>query len=376
MIPLSKPTITEQDKQAVMAVLDSGMLVQGPRVAELEQRWAEVCQTRHAIATSNGTTALHVALLAHGIGPGDEVITTPFTFIASVNSIVYVGATPVFVDVCADSFNLDLDQIEQAITPRIKAILAVHLYGQSVAMDQLMAIAQRHHLLVIEDCAQAIGADFRGQPVGSFGTGCFSLYATKNVMSAEGGMITTNDDAVARKARMLRGHGMERRYHHDILGFNFRLSDLHAAIGLSQLTQLDQFTARRRYNAAYLSQHIRRPGVMTPVQTGGHVWHQYTVRVATDSLSRNSDCGGRLGWGQSPSFTRDEVVQKLTAAGIGVGVFYPIPAHQQRHLLEMKLGGGSFPVAEQLSREVLSLPVHPALTEDDLEKIAEAVNQL
>lgn len=366
MIPISKPTITEQDKQAVMAVLDSGMLVQGARVAELEQCWAKVCGTQHAIATSNGTTALHVAMLAHGIGPGDEVITTPFTFIASVNSIVYAGATPVFVDICPDDFNINPDLIEQAITPRTKAILPVHLYGQPAAMGRIMAIAQQHKLIVIEDCAQAIGANYRGQSVGSFGTGCFSLYATKNVMSAEGGMLTTNDPEIARKARMLRAHGMERRYHHDMLGFNFRLSDLHAAIGLSQLSQLDEFTARRQHNAAYLSQHIQRPGVITPMQTdqaSSHVWHQYTVRII-------------VGEGMALTCTRDEVVQKLTAAGVGSGVFYPIPAHLQRHLIERGLGGGHFPVAEQLAHEVVSLPVHPALTDVDLEKIVEAVNQL
>ena len=377
MIPISKPTITEQDKQAVLAVLDSGMLVQGPRVAELEQHWAAVCGAKHAIATSNGTTALHVAMLAHGIGPGDEVITTPFTFIASVNSIIYAGATPVFVDICPDDFNINPDLIEQAITPWTKALLPVHLYGQPVAMDRIMEIAQRHNLIVIEDCAQAIGADTRGQPVGSFGTGCFSLYATKNVMSAEGGMITTNDDAIAHTCRLLRAHGMERRYQYDLLGFNFRLSDLHAAIGLSQLGQLETFTTQRRHNAEYLNQHIQNPAVITPKVTerpersersgrcanersarcgNGHVWHQYTLRIV--------------------GLPRDAAMQKLTEAGVGCGVFYPIPAHQQRHLIERGLGGGHFPVAEQLCEQVLSLPVHPSLSQADLEIIVGAVNSL
>ena len=279
MIPLSKPYLGEAERQAVLEVLDSGMLVQGERTAQLEAAFAAVCGTRHAIATSSGTTALHIACLAHGLGPGDEVITTPFTFIASVNCILYVGARPVFVDVEEDTFNLNPALIEAAITPATRAILPVHLYGYPCDMDAILDIARRHRLVVIEDAAQAIGATYQGKPVGSFGTGCFSLYATKNVMSAEGGMITTDDDDLAERCRLLRNHGMPRRYHHQLLGYNFRMSDLHAAIGLTQIKRLEEFTARRRAHAAYLNTHLRR--VITPqVRPGyGHVWHQYTVRV-------------------------------------------------------------------------------------------------
>ena len=252
MIPISKPYIGEEEKKAVLEVLDSGMLVQGPRVAKFEEKFAAACGTKFAVATSSGTTALHLALLAHGIGPGDEVITTPFTFMASVNSILYTGAKPVFVDIQADSFNIDPEQVERAVTPRTKAILPVHLYGQSCDMDRLMAIAARHQLAVIEDACQAVGAEFHGKRVGGFGTGCFSLYATKNVMSAEGGMITTDDEALAQKCRMLRNHGMQRRYYHDLLGYNFRMTDLNAAIGLAQIERLEAFTAQRQANAAYL----------------------------------------------------------------------------------------------------------------------------
>lgn len=359
MIPISKPLITDEDKQAVMAVLDSGMLVQGPRVAELEAAWAEVCGVKHAVATSNGTTALHVALLAHGIGPGDEVITTPFTFIASVNSILFTGATPVFVDICAENFNINADLIEAAITPRTRAILPVHLFGRPARMDAILELAARHGLVVIEDAAQAIGASVDGRMCGSFGAGCFSLYATKNVMSAEGGMITSNDDAFARRCRLLRAHGMERRYHHDLLGYNFRMSDLHAAIGLSQLRRLDQFTRLRRENAAYLSRSIATPHAVVPlVDDGiGHAWHQYTVRIA--------------------GMERDAAVAQLTAAGVGSGVFYPIPAHRQAHIIERGLDRGvHLPEAERAAREVLSLPVHPALTASELETIARSVNEL
>jgi dTDP-4-amino-4,6-dideoxygalactose transaminase len=364
MIPISKPYIGEEEKQAVLDVLESGMLVQGPRVAKLEEAWATVCGVEHAIATSNGTTALHTALLAHGIGPGHEVITTSFTFVASVNSIIYAGAKPVFVDILPCCFNIDPDLIEAAITPRTKAIMAVHLFGLPCQMDRIMAIAERRGLVVIEDAAQAIGADFNGQPAGSFGTGCFSLYATKNVMSGEGGMITTSDDVIARKCRMLRAHGMERRYYHDMLGYNYRMTDLHAAIGYAQLMRLDEFTAKRRANAAYLNEHIRNASVVTPASSRtagcsdgvGHVWHQYTVRVLNDR--------------------RDAAIEKLSADGVGTGVFYPVPAHRQKHIVEMGYGDSCLPVSEQASREVLSLPVHPSLSADDLKIIADAVNAL
>lgn len=357
MIPISKPFIGEAETKAVLEVLASGFLVQGPRTAQLEEKFAAVCGARYAVATANGTTALHVALLAHGVGPGDEVITTPFTFQASVNSIIYTGARPVFVDIAEDTFNINPDLIEAAITPHTKAIMPVHLYGYPCDMDAILAIADRHGLTVIEDAAQAIGAAYKGKRVGSFGTGCFSLYATKNVMSGEGGMITTDDEAVAQRCRMIRNHGMQRRYYHEMLGFNFRMSDLHAAIGLVQIDRLDEFTARRRANAAYLNAHIT--SVITPKVKPGyeHVWHQYTIRVD----------GGR---------DRDAAVKQLNEAGVGTGIFYPVPANRQTYLLEMGLGGETLPVAERLAKEVISLPVHPQLSQTDLEQIVEAVNAL
>ncbi len=355
MIPISKPFIGEEEKAAVAAVLESGMLAQGPYVAELERRFAELCQTRHAVATSSGTTALNVALLAHNVGPDDEVITTPFTFIASVNSILYVGARAVLVDIDEETFNINPTMIEAAVTPRTKAIMPVHLYGYPCDMDAIMEIAERHGLAVIEDAAQAVGAKYKGQPVGGFGTGCFSLYATKNVMSGEGGMITTNDDSVAERARMIRSHGMKRRYYHDMMGYNFRLSDLHAAIGVAQMDRLDAFTAKRRANATYLSASLKGVRVPTVKEGYEHVWHQYTIRVGGD---------------------RDDTVRRLTEAGIGTGVFYPVPAHKQIHVQELGYGALSLPVAEKLSHEVISLPVHPLLSQADLEKIVHEVNRL
>lgn len=357
MIAISKPFIGEAEKQAVMEVLSSGMLVQGPRTAMLEEIFAATCGTKYAVATSSGTTALHVALLAHGIGPGDEVITTPFTFIASVNAILYVGARPVFVDIEEDTFNLNPHLIEAAVTAKTKAILPVHLYGYPCNMDVIMDIASRHGLWVVEDACQAVGAVYNGKPVGSFGTGCFSLYATKNIMAGEGGMITTNDEALALRCRMIRNHGMQRRYYHEMLGFNFRISDLHASIGVVQVGRLADFNQKRQRNANYLNQYITN--VKTPqVRDGyGHVWHQYTIRV-----------DGRL--------SRDAAAKQLNDAGVGTGIFYPIPANRQTHLLEAGYGDVSLPVTERIANEVISLPVHPQLNQSDLEKIVLEVNKL
>ena len=377
MIPISKPFIGEAEKAAVLAVLDSGMLAQGTRVKELERRFSELCQTRHAIATSSGTTALYVALLAHGIGPGDEVITTPFTFIASVNSILSVGARAVLVDIDEETFNIDPMLIGAAVTSRTKSIMPVHLYGYPCDMDPILELAEWYGLVVIEDAAQAVGAKYKGRPVGSLnlagspsehafqaglpgeqrgarGAACFSLYATKNITTGEGGMITTDDDAVAERARLIRSHGMRRRYYHDSVGYNFRMSDLHAAIGLAQMDRLTELTATRCANAAYLSANLQ--GVQVPTVKEGyeHVWHQYTVRVSDD---------------------RDAKVRQLNDAGIGTAVFYPIPAHKQAHLQELGYGELSLPVAEKASRQVISLPVHPLLTQADLEKIVYEVNR-
>jgi perosamine synthetase len=357
MIPISKPYIGETEKQAVIEVLESGMLAQGPRTARLEEKFAQTCGVKHAVAASSGTTALHIALLAHNIGEGDEVITTPFTFIASVNSIVFTGAKPVFVDIEEDTFNIDPSQIEDKITKRTRAIMPVHLYGYPCSMDAVQDIARRHNLVIIEDCAQSVGAEYRGKKTGSFGTGCFSLYATKNIMSGEGGMITMDDDEIAQRCRMIRNHGMQRRYYHDMLGYNFRMTDLHAAIGLAQMDRLEGFTQKRQENAACLNERIR--SVITPSVRPGykHVWHQYTVRVDGDR-------------------DRDLAVKQLNDAGVGCGIFYPVPANKQAHLVEMGLGEAALPMAEKLAGEVISLPVHPQLTAEDLEIIIQEVNKL
>jgi perosamine synthetase len=352
MIPIARPLIGDEEKRAVLDVLESGQLAQGAVVEQFEDAFAAYTGVRHAIATSNGTTALHVALLAHGIGVGDEVITTPFTFVASANSILYSGARPVFVDIEPDTFNLDPDQIEVAITPNTKAIMPVHLYGNPADMRAIMEIADRHGLAVIEDAAQAHGAEVDGQRAGSFGTGSFSFYPTKNMTSGEGGMITTNDDRVAEQARLIRAHGARERYKHELLGYNFRMTNIHAAIGNAQLAKLDGWTRQRQQNAAKLTDLIADV-VITPVTRpwAQHVYHQYTVRIP----------GGR-----------GDMEARLAERGIGTGVHYPIPVHHQP--LYRDLGyADSLPNAEQASREVLSLPVHPALTDDDLARVAECV---
>lgn len=355
-IPISRPSISEAEKAAVLAVLDSGFLAQGPRTAEFEACFARLCEVEHAIAVSSGTTALHLALLVHEIGPGDEVITTPFTFIATANAILFTGARPVFVDIEEETCNLDPQLVEAAITPRTKAILPVHLYGQTCDMDALQAIAQRHGLVIIEDACQAVMASYRDRPAGSFGTGVFSFYATKNLTTGEGGMITTNDTHIAERCRMLRSHGMKRRYYHEFLGYNFRMTDIQAAIGLVQLEKLEELTAQRRANAAYLTAHIH--SLITPQcrEGYGHAWHQYTVRV-----------NGRR--------DRDQVAQHLKEAGIDTGVYYPVPVHRQRSMAEAA-GEAVLPVAERLAGQVLSLPVHPQLNAEELEYIVAEVNKL
>jgi len=348
VITIASPVIGEQEKAAVMRVLESGILAQGPTVEAFETAFAERLGARHAIAVGSGSAALLVALLAHGVGEGDEVITTPFSFIASANAVLFAGGRPRFVDVRDDDFNIDPDLIEQQITPRTKAIIPVHLYGHPCRMDEIASIARKHGLAVIEDCCQAHGAAIEGRPVGSSGTACFSFYPTKNMTTGEGGMVTTDDDEVAGKASMLRNHGQSERYLHERIGFNWRMTDLAAAIGLAQLDRLDEANARRRANARRLNEGCA--GVVTPPERAGchHVYHQYTVRAPE---------------------RRDELLNHLRDRGVGAVVYYPMPIHRQP--VYCRLGyRDALPVAERLSAEVLSLPVHPSLTEQDVETVA------
>ena len=360
MIPISIPLLGEEEKQAVLETIDSGQLVQGKRVKAFEEAFAAVCGVKHAMATSSGTTALHAAILAHGIGPGDEVITTPFTFIASANAAIFVGARPVFVDIDERTYNISSCRIEAAISPRTKAILPVHLFGNPCDMEAIMDIAAKHRLVVIEDACQAHGATVRGRKVGSFGTGCFSFYPTKNITTAEGGIITTDDDELADRVRLIRSHGQRERYYHEIIGYNFRMTEIQAAIGLVQLGKLDRFTAARRAHAEYLT--ARLQGVITPSENPGcqHVYHQYTIRV------RDGNTPSRRGG-------RDALANHLHERGVGTMIYYPVPVHKQQVYQRMGYQD-HLPLAEQASREVLSLPVHPALTQAELDQIVEGVN--
>lgn len=356
MIPLASPQIGDEEKKAVADVLDSGMLAQGPKVAELEERFADYVGSKYAVATSNGTTALHMALLAHGVGPGDEVITTPFSFIASSTAILMTGATPVFADIDAATFTLSPADAEALINERSKAIVAVDLYGQPADAKAFMALAERHGLAYIADAAQAHGAEVGNARVGSLTTTSFSFYPTKNMTTGEGGIVTTNDEAVADEIRLLRNHGMRARYQYERLGYNFRMMDLQAAIGLCQLDKLDGFNERRAANAARLTERLN--GIVTCPQAAPstkHVFHQYTVRVPGN---------------------RDAVRDELRANGIGCEVFYPHPLYTVEPIRQHGcLGAEDNPETETACGEVLSLPCHPKLSREDVERIADAVAQ-
>ena len=353
MIPIARPQMGEEEKQGVWDAMASGSLAQGPRVRAFEEAFAGAIGAQHAVATSSGTTALHLALLGYGIGEGDEVLTVPFTFIASANSILYTGARPVFVDVDERDFTMDPTLLEAAITPRTRAIMPVSLYGQPARMDEIAEIAGRHGLALVEDAAQAHGAAIGERRSGSWGAGAFSFYPTKNMTTGEGGMITTNDAGLAERVRLLREHGMKVRYHHDIVGYNFRMTDIAAAIGLAQLPKLDAANARRRAIAGRYDASLE--GVITPQVRPGvtHVYHQYTIRVAQ----------------------RDAFATRLADRGVASGVYYPIGVHQQKAFAGLGYEGQSFPVTERLCGEVLSIPVHPSLTDEEAETVIAAVNE-
>jgi perosamine synthetase len=352
LIPIARPQMGAEEKELVWSAMEAGALAQGPRVAELERRFADFIGVTQAVATSSGTTALHLALLGYGIGPGDEVVTVPFTFIASANSILFTGARPVFVDIDAASYTIDVAQIEGAITPRTRAIMPVSLYGNPAEMDAIGEIAERHGLAIVEDAAQAHGAAIGDRRSGSWGAGCFSFYPTKNMTTGEGGMVTTDDLDLADRLRLLREHGMKVRYHHDVLGYNFRMTDLHASIGLAQLTKLPGYNQRRIAIAGRYGSELE--GVITPSVRADtkHVFHQYTIRVQQ----------------------RDEFADRLRERGVGSAIYYPVPVHRQKPFVALGYGALQFPVTEQLTGEVLSIPVHPSLTDEEVDTVIAAVN--
>ena len=352
MIPISKPDLGESEEAAVLEVMRSGMLAMGRRTVEFEERWAAYCGTRYAVMMSSGTVALEALLTSLGIGPGDEVITVSFTFNATVSAILRVGATPVFVDVRESDFCMDPARVEEAITRHTMAIMPVHLYGLMADMNAIEAIAQRQGLQVIEDAAQAHGAAMGGRKAGSFGHAMFSLYATKNLTSGEGGVVTTDSAVLCDRLRLLRNHGMRERYRHEALGTNLKPTDIAAAIAIAQLKRLDQRNGIRAENAARLTSLL--PGYLTPVAPPGrtHVWHQYTMRFPVH---------------------RDSIAERLHSLGVGSLAYYPVPIHRQPY---HEWGAAHLPVTDMLAGEVLSVPVHPLLTDADLTYIAGSIRRV
>ncbi len=343
---------------AVARVLESGQYTLGAETSAFEEEFAGFCDADYAVAVSSGTSALHLALLAAGIGPGDEVITVPFTFFATVAAIGYVGATPVYVDIGPETFNMDVRRIEAAITERTRAILVVHLYGQPAGMDPILDIARRHNLVVIEDAAQAHGAEYRGRRIGSIGDlGCFSFYPTKNLGAAgEGGLVTTNNPEYARQLSMLRNWGEDRRYHPVLKGYNYRMQALQAAILRAKLPHLDRWTeARRALAAEYdrLLEHaaVVRPAVLADVR---HVYCLYTIRTKG----------------------RDGLQRGLESAGIQTAVHYPLAIHLMPAYSDARYKAGDFPAAEACARSVLSLPLHPYLSAEQVKQVAAEIFKL
>jgi dTDP-4-amino-4,6-dideoxygalactose transaminase len=356
MIPSAKPVIGDDERAAVDRVLRSGMLAQGPEVAAFEEEFSVHVGGRHCIAMNSGTSALHLGFLAAGIQAGDEVIVPSFSFAATANSVVLAGGIPVFGDIDPKTFTLDPNHAESLITSKTKAIMPVHLYGQIAEMDRFTEIGKKYNVQIIEDAAQGHLASLNGKNAGEFGTvASFSFYPTKNMTAGEGGMAVTNSAETARVLRLLRNQGQEIRYQNEVVGFNTRMTDIHAAIGRVQLTKLPGWTKKRQENAAYLDAHIK--GVVTPFVARGttHSYHQYTIRVP----------------GNNP-LLRDKFMDELKNRGVGSGVYYPTPIHRLPSF-DLKL---NLPETEKLVNECISLPIYPTLTEQELEIIANAVTQV
>ncbi len=359
-IPIAKPIIGDEEIAAVGDVMRSGMLTQGKIVEEFEEAFSKYLDVKHSIAVSNGTIALDLALKGYDLQPGDEIISPAFTFIATANCALYQGLKPVFADVDPKTFNIDPNSLAEKINGKTRAVVGVHLYGQPFDLKAVQQICQDKNLILIEDCAQAHGAQFGGKKVGGFGTGCFSFYPTKNMTTGEGGMITTNDDALAARLRLLRNHGDTGKYNHVALGYNYRMMNLQGAIGLVQLKKLEDFTAKRIRNAEILNKGITVKGLTTPFRAANvrHVYHQYVVRVE-DSFPAG----------------RERFMEYLQSKGIGCAVHYPRPVYEQPLYQSLGYGKEMCPVAEDVSRRILSLPVHPSLKEEDLEYIAKTINE-
>ena len=363
MIPITTVTFGEEEEQLVLEVLRSGSIAQGPQVLAFETKFSEMFDIPHVVAVNNGTTALIAALQVIDLQPGDEVLTSPFTFVATLNAILEVGATATFADISDDDFNLYAASAAERVSPNTKVLLPVHLYGQMADMEPISDLANAHGLRILEDAAQSHGASYRGRYAGSYGLGTFSLYATKNITTGEGGLITTDDPAIADRLRVLRNQGMRARYMYEMAGNNYRLTDLQAAIGIPQLERYGRSVAARQHNAARLIEGLHDvPGVAVPRQLVGreHVWHQFTIRVTDEAR-----------------VSRDAFVEQLAARGVGAGVYYPkLVFDYDAYRSHPRVVASDVPVAARVVKEVVSLPVHNRLTEADLTEVISAVRSI
>lgn len=344
----------QEIEEGLTSVLESTQFILGPNVRSFEEESASYLQARHAIGVASGTDALHLALRAAGVEAGDEVITTPFTFIATAEAISYLGAKPVFVDVDPVTFNIDVESIKKAINRRTKAILPVHLFGQPADMKAIQSLCREHELKLIEDCAQSFGAELAGRQTGTFGEfGCFSFFPSKNLGGfGDGGLIITNNDGLADEVRVLRNHGSQKRYVHSMIGYNSRLDELQAVILRIKLRHIDEFNRRRRENALYYNEKLKHPQIRTPRESEGlkHVYHQYTILTEK----------------------RDAVQEALQKAGIASAIYYPIPLHRQ-DVYSTENANVVLPVAEELAQKVLSLPIFPELQKTQINEICNVV---
>tara|TARA_Y100000294_G_scaffold126480_1_gene117929 strand:+ start:557 stop:1654 length:1098 start_codon:yes stop_codon:yes gene_type:complete len=364
MIPIAKPFIGNEETEAVNKVLKSGIIAQGSRVANLEEKFAQLCSTKYAVAVNSGTAALHASLKAAGVGQGDEVITTPFTFIATANTILMQNAKPIFTDVMEDTFNINPKEIKDKVTGKTKAIVAVDLYGHLCDYDEINKI-RKNKIPVIEDACQAVNAEHKGKKAGSFGDmAAFSFYATKNITCGEGGMVTTDNKDYAENIKLFRQHGRSKMsaYEYVNLGYNYRMTDISAAILLEQIKKIELITEKRIENAAYLSEGLGRiKGIKIPIvkKDFKHVFNQYTIKIEDNF-----------------KLERDDLIVHLNKKGVSSAVYYPKPLHLCEHFRKLGYKEGDFPVAEKLSRQVLSLPVHPHVTKEQMDLIINVFGEL
>lgn len=362
MIPVSVPIIGDEEIDNVVRALRSGMIASGEWVAALEEGFSRYLGTEHAVATTSGTAALDIALKALGIKDGDEVIVPDFTFISTASSVLFQGARPVFADVDEHTFNIHPEDVLEKITPRTRAVIGVHLFGHPFDVRTMREICDDHGLQLIEDCAQAHGAEHNGKKVGSFGdVSCFSFYATKPMTTAEGGMVACNSSELAARLRLLINHGQSEKYLHTTLGYNYRMSNVHAAIGVAQLKRLDALNDARIKNAHYLTEHVSVDGIHPPVERAyaKHIYHQYVLKIGEDA-----------------PVSREQLITYLKERGVGSAIHYPLPVHSQPLYRALGYAGEQCPTATQLAGEVLSIPAHPALTDEQLEHICGVLNAL